>query len=387
MQRRFKLWVSVLATLVLAVAISTVPQVAYAADSVSVPGQVGVDQCPAGYQHSTGISVNATTGVYTTICNAPPNAADLLAQQQDADFRARIDAAQAVAQVQSQAWNAANPGQQKCVQWGPIVHANGVSTSSGGVCANPVALGSGQTTPSQDAQDVVGTIPVLTPNQNIVGSAEPFYKEVTGQVGVEGCPAGYQAANGLSVNASTGVVTTQCWSAEAWSAYRLGGVAWDKYQATGGGYDIAAELDRREKLAALIEQAKQVAQAAADATPGVRRCSNWSGYNETGRECAYTFIDPATAPSPNQNSSGDATDLVPEGTQVLDAAALVTASSVKVKAAANTKTSIKSLSPKVCKVSNLKITAIKKGTCNYQVVSKAKNGKKTTIKKTVVFIK
>lgn len=383
MQRKVKLGLSVMATLVLAITISTVPQVAYAADSVSVPGQVGVDQCPAGYQHSTGISVNATTGVYTTICNAPPNDADLLVQQQDQDFQARINAAQSAAEAQSQAWNAANPGQQKCVQWGPIVHANGVSTSSGGVCANPVALGEGQSTPSQDAEDVVATVPVLTPNQNIVGSGAPFYKEVTGQVGVEGCPTGYQAANGLTVNATTGAVTTQCWSTDAWAAYRLGGVAWDKYQATGGGYDVTAEIDRRDKLAALVAQAQQVAQAAADATPGVRRCSTWTGYNESGRECAYTFVDPSAA-APATDNQEDQTVTNPESQE---AATLMTATFFKVKKATKSETKIKSLTPKVCKVSSLTVKSLKAGTCTYKVTSTKANGKKTTAKKQVVFVR
>ena len=58
--------------------------------------------------------------------------------QADANFRAAQDAAVATATAESQAWAIAHPGLQKCIQWGPIVHANGISTASGGVCANPV---------------------------------------------------------------------------------------------------------------------------------------------------------------------------------------------------------------------------------------------------------
>jgi hypothetical protein len=369
-------------TLILISALVSGPQAASAADSVSVPGQVGVDQCPAGYQYSTGISVNVSTGVYTTICNAPPNESDLLLQQQDADFRSQIDAAQSAAEAQSRAWNEANPGQQKCIQWGPITHANGVSTSSGGVCANPIALGEGQSTPSLDAEDVVATVPVLSPNQNIIGSGEPFYKEVSGQVGIEGCPAGYQGANGLTVNATTGLTTTQCWTTEAWAAYRLGGIAWDKYQATGGGYDVAAELDRREKLEQLISQAKTVAQNAANQTPGVRRCSSWSGYGEKGSECAYAFVDPDQVVEGVESS--ESTDAVDPPT--LESPALVTASSIKILSKSKLTTTVKSLSPKICTVNKLKITKLKKGTCNYSVTTKAKNGKKATAKRAVMFI-
>lgn len=61
----------------------------------------------------------------------------------DAAFEQARRDGQAAAEAQSLAWNQAHPGQQKCFQWGPIVHANGVSTASGGVCANPVPVPSG----------------------------------------------------------------------------------------------------------------------------------------------------------------------------------------------------------------------------------------------------
>ena len=74
---------------------------------------------------------------YFVTCDEPsPTAAD------DADFNQRSRAAAAAAEVESQAYSAANPGKQKCVQWGPIVHRNGVSTSSGGVCANIIGVAS-----------------------------------------------------------------------------------------------------------------------------------------------------------------------------------------------------------------------------------------------------
>lgn len=61
----------------------------------------------------------------------------------DAAFSQAQREGQARAEALSRAWNEANPGQQKCFQWGPVVHANGVSTSSGGVCANPVPVPAG----------------------------------------------------------------------------------------------------------------------------------------------------------------------------------------------------------------------------------------------------
>ncbi len=96
--------------------------------------------CPAG--SSRGILVVIGTGEFT-VCNKtwrPQSEIDA-----DAAFRqAQIDAT-AAAEAESRAWAEANPGKQKCVQWGPIVHANGISTASGGVCANPVPAPSGST--------------------------------------------------------------------------------------------------------------------------------------------------------------------------------------------------------------------------------------------------
>ncbi|MDE2409906.1 MAG: hypothetical protein KGL72_06335 [Actinomycetales bacterium] len=142
--------IKLLAAVATAVAISVaaVSEAAVAQDSVVVPGDILVENCPVGFQFSRGIMVNATTQEVFTVCNSPLNEADLLLRQQDQDFMDAIRAAQQVAEDQSRAWNEAHPGQQRCVQWGPIVHANGVSTSSGGVCANPVAA------PAQPSADV-----------------------------------------------------------------------------------------------------------------------------------------------------------------------------------------------------------------------------------------
>jgi hypothetical protein len=97
--------------------------------------------CPEGTLRGGGVDLNFTTDrsddKYFVTCDEPsPTAAD------DADFNQRSRAAAAAAEVESQAYSAANPGKQKCVQWGPIVHRNGVSTSSGGVCANIIGVAS-----------------------------------------------------------------------------------------------------------------------------------------------------------------------------------------------------------------------------------------------------
>ncbi len=230
----------------------------------------------------------------------------------DLDFRARQEQAQAAAEAESRAWNAANPGKQKCVQWGPIVHANGVSTASGGVCANPVDPGPGTTVPTEEAPAVTveettttttQTTPTATPepvsnsNQFIEdtsyqGSGYPYTKIYRGQLSTTDCPVGYQGANGLISAIGIGTFT-ECWPANAWAAYRLGGSIWESFKSSGGTYDALAEVKRRENIEVLKKEAKRVAQLAADQTPGVQRCSRWTGYGESGTECAYAFVAPS----------------------------------------------------------------------------------------------
>ena len=114
----------------------------------------------------------------------------------DLNFRSAQDSAVAAATLESQAWNAAHPGEQKCVQWGPIVHANGVSTASGGVCANPVPIPAGGSsssesstssitptpTQSESSTPVVVSTPTPTPTPTPTASAAP----VNGLAGVGG---------------------------------------------------------------------------------------------------------------------------------------------------------------------------------------------------------
>ncbi len=248
--------------------------------------------------------------------------------EEDRDFQQRIADATKRAEEESKAWNAANPGRQKCVSWGPIVHANGVSEASGGVCANPVSADTAPSgSPSVAADSVVAapvgeadissnsssptasssassSTSVLNPlpldptpvgGSDYKGSGFPFTVVVEGQVGRLGCPQGFQAANGLIAYVGLGKTFTECWPERAWAAYRLGGEAWDLYKATGGSYDPTVEIDRRNKVALLKSRAKAVAETAAAQTPGIERCSSWSGFGESGRECAYAFIQPGSA--------------------------------------------------------------------------------------------
>jgi hypothetical protein len=254
--------------------------------------------CGAG--SGSGIEVNATTHVYSIYCVKtwqPQANIDAMAA-----YRAQVAAGQADALAQSQAWNAANPGHQKCFPWGPFTDPNG-GTSSGGVCANPVEPGPGATVPSQSTDGVVGpanapagsvsSTPAVIPTNDtsITGNGSPYTKILAGQHSTAECPVGFQAANGIIVAIGTGTFT-ECWPDLAWKANQLGGTYWEQFKASGGTYDVTAIIDALGMIANYKSQAKAVAQTAADLTPGVQRCSTWSVYGQTGQECAYTGITP-----------------------------------------------------------------------------------------------
>ena len=92
-----------------------------------VSGQQAIS-CPSG--SGSGIEVNATTKQTFTYCVKTWRSTETI--DAEAKYRSDLAAAQAAALAQSQAWNTANPGQQKCFQWGPITSPSG-GTSSGGV--------------------------------------------------------------------------------------------------------------------------------------------------------------------------------------------------------------------------------------------------------------
>lgn len=271
--------------------------------------------CPAG-AGLAGVA-DGIVGNYVVCTKTWRPSADVNA---DATFRSAQEAAVAAATAESQAWNAANPGKQKCIQWGPIVHANGVSTASGGVCANPVAPGAGATVPSQSSDAVVGpttapsatssSTPAVIPTNetSITGNGSPYTKILPGQLSTAQCPAGFQAANGIIVAIGTGTFT-ECWPDLAWKANRLGGTYWEQFKASGGTYDVTAVIDALSVIADYKVRAKAVAQAAADLTPGTQRCSTWSVYGQSGEECAYAFIQPTgTVPGTDSRTATTGSD-------------------------------------------------------------------------------
>lgn len=280
------------------------PGVAHMAEipGTRVSGQVSIS-CPAGA--GTGIEVNATTHEEFTYCVKTWRAQETIDAM--AAYRAQVDAAQASALAQSQAWNAANPGKQKCYPWGPFTDPNG-GTSSGGVCANPVEPGPGTSVPTESAGGVVGpsqqesststSTPVVVPPNTapINGNGHPYTVILSGQKSTAECPIGFQAANGIISAIGTGVFT-ECWPDLAWKANRLGGTYWEQFKASGGTYDATPAINAIAVIAEYKVKAKAKAQAAADLTPGIQRCSIWSVYGQSGEECAYAGIEPGASDS------------------------------------------------------------------------------------------
>jgi hypothetical protein len=220
----------------------------------------------------------------------------------DEDFRNRQNLAMAAATLESQNYNAAHPGEQKCVTWGPIVHANGISTSSGGVCANPVGTRPDGTTVQVPASPVGGsssgssspsdssTVSTNTNKPSVdltqFGIGRPFTTVVSGRIALSNCPTGYQAAkNNLDGINSDGA--TECWPADAWAAYSVGGSAWSKFK----GENITAEVQQAAVVSVELNKVKALAlnkaQQQANLNIGKNVCVPWSFQNQSGQECAY----------------------------------------------------------------------------------------------------
>ena len=175
--------------------------------------------CPAGSGRGMGVDMNFTTTNsddtwYAYCVKTWQSTAAIDAENK---YRADLADAQAIALAQSQEWNAAHPGQQKCFQWGPITSPSG-GTSSGGVCANPVgSLPSGvdtststtlvdtrttspsvdtrTTTPSSTPYNGTGGYAVVHPDGHVCGvivanSSDPFGNGGTMPQEYMGCPAG-----------------------------------------------------------------------------------------------------------------------------------------------------------------------------------------------------
>ena len=195
------------------------------------PGQSQVDfeaspqrqshTCPSGSGRGGGVDLAFTSDrskhrFFTNCVKTWQSSATIDAE---AKYRADLAAAQASALAQSLAWNTANPGQQKCFQWGPITSPSG-GTSSGGVCANPV--GAAPTTSGSSSETSTGTTSGSSGSSTGSSSSNADTKtvsippssgvaEVVEVPGQGDCPGGNDGwRRGVEVNATTGRTVTRC---------------------------------------------------------------------------------------------------------------------------------------------------------------------------------
>lgn len=87
------------------------------------------------------------------------------------NYEAEKSAAIAEALRNSQAWNAANPGKQKCFQWGPLTSPSG-GKESGGVCANPIGVSSGTSETLTRTEQVSRAASISNTNRRTVAALE-----------------------------------------------------------------------------------------------------------------------------------------------------------------------------------------------------------------------
>ena len=349
----------------------------------------------------------------------PTSAAD------DEDFRNRQNLAVAAATLESQNYNAAHPGEQKCVTWGPIVHANGISTASGGVCANPVGTRSDGTTVQVPPSPVGGgssgssspsdssTVSTNTSKPSVdltqFGIGRPFTKVVSGRIALSSCPTGYQAAkNNLDGINSEGA--TECWPADAWTAYSIGGSAWSKFK----GENITVEAQQAAVTSVELNKVKALAlnkaQQQANLNIGKNVCVPWTYQDQSGQECAYIPVqfnpfnretttassavtdtktvavllikDSVTVDTKQQFSGNvaqikEAVNSVVEDTitakainsalqKVADLSKSTIKTTIKLPSDGALESTILSKTPKICTVSTTKISAKKSGNCIIQ---------------------
>ena len=393
-------------------------------------GIVPVVNCPA-WTAADGRD-GYTSGFAKRFCRnswtPPTSAAD------DEDFRNRQQLATAAATLESQAYSASHPGEQKCVTWGPIVHANGISTASGGVCANVVGTKpdgtTGQVPPTQSGSTSSGstssgssdtrtstTSTPSTPQVDLTqfGIGKPFTRVIAGRVSTSSCPSGFQSAtNNLDGISSNGA--TECWPADAWAAYSVGGATWSSFKS--GNISQAAQIEAQTSIE--INKVKAIAlnraQQDANLNIGKTMCVQWALGQQSGQECAYipaqgsnpalgsrTDTSTSTSSKPDTNTvtvvvqtSKDSVTVVTQqnfgGTvaqvkqavssivddtatakaintilqKVSDLANITIKTSAKLPVNKDLEISATSASTSVCTVSNSKITVKKTGTCKLE---------------------
>jgi hypothetical protein len=111
---------------------------------------------------------DAASGKWFRVCVKNPWR-EPIPQSVSRNYEAERSAAIAEALGKSQDWNAANPGKQKCFQWGPLTSPSG-GTESGGVCANPIGVSSGSSETLSRTEQVTRVASISNTNRRTVAA-------------------------------------------------------------------------------------------------------------------------------------------------------------------------------------------------------------------------
>ncbi len=142
-------------------------------------------------------------------------------------------------------------------------NANGISTASGGVCANvvgtkpdgstsqvpPTQVGStslpeapstitnssGSDSPTATSQESAKPTAPPSFDYSPYGIGKPFTQKIPGSVSAGQCPSGFQAASNFIPGVGPSGVT-ECWPENAWAAYSIGGDVWQKFKTSNGSW-------------------------------------------------------------------------------------------------------------------------------------------------------
>jgi hypothetical protein len=247
------------------------------------------------------------------------------------------------------------------------------------------------------------------------GIGKPFTRVIAGRVSTSSCPSGFQSAtNNLDGISSNGA--TECWPADAWAAYSVGGATWSSFKS--GNISQAAQIEAQTSIE--INKVKAIAlnraQQDANLNIGKTMCVQWAFGQQSGQECAYipaqgsnpavgsrTDTSTSTSSKPDTNTvtvvvqtSKDSVTAVTQqnfgGTvaqvkqavssivddtatakaintilqKVSDLANITIKTSAKLPVNKDLEISATSASTSVCTVSNSKITVKKTGTCKLE---------------------
>jgi hypothetical protein len=214
---------------------------------------------------------------------------------------------------------------------------------------------------SSDSTDTIESKPAIDLTQ--FGIGKPFTRVILGNVSASGCPDGFQTASNPIYGAGNSAAT-ECWPADAWAAYSVGGSTWANFrQANTPEVDriaqaVSVEVNRVKALA--LNKAQQLSNAHI----GENVCVPWTLGDRSGSECSYIPVQGGSAIDipvfVAQDAVSSETSQIFSGSiqQLSDAVAAVVDDSAVAKAISSVFARVSALSRKIVKSATKLPTAI-----------------------------